>query len=112
MRIPLNLCSFGLLMASPPTRTPPVYEGCWSDPAGMALFEVNRQDSTYWVRNAMGALPGSLKDGRLQGKTGEGEAFTLSVRGDTAEYSVMGLTMSYQRISRSAYDSLQKKMQP
>lgn len=93
-------------------NTPAVFEGYWADTSGMAIFEVRKQGEIFQIQNDMGVLQGKLAEGKISGQTEQQMPFAMTVRGDTAEYTVMDLTMRYTRIDKQRYENLQKKVTP
>lgn len=109
------LLALALLLAACHSPTPPrtsQYEGFWSDSTGVASFEVLKQGGSYQIKNSMGILQGTLIADKIIGHTEQGIPFSMVVRGDTAEYTVMDLTMRYQRIDQKQFEDLRKKTQP
>lgn len=104
-----------LLLAACHSPTPPrssLYEGFWSDSTGVASFEVLKQGESYQIKNTMGVLQGTLVADKIIGHTEQGIPFSMVVRGDTAEYTIMDLTMRYQRIDQKQFADLRKKTLP
>ena len=107
-------CSFFVLMAScqmDKANLDP--SGYWADSSGMALFQV-KQDSgdNYSISSSLGALKGKRVENSVRGTTDLNDSFSMVVNGDSAVYSVLGVSIGYKRITLQKYDSLTRLLSP
>lgn len=72
----------------------------------MAAFEVRKEGESFILANRMGSLRGTQLDSIVQGVTDLGDTFKLQVRGDSAQYHIMGVEFKYRRINKDLYDSI------
>lgn len=109
MRIHSPFLFLGLLLLSScfkeSTRIDP--SGYWSDSTGLAIFEIKKKHSDQFeISSSLGSLQGNLQENRVVGLTDLKDTFSVTVSGDSAYYSILGVTLSCHRIPKATYDSL------
>ena len=88
------------------------FSGYWRDSTGMALFQVKAESSENWtLSSSLGALTGKKIGNSIRGTTDLQDSFAMEVSGNTAVYSVLGVTIDYFRITKDEYDSLTNELQ-
>lgn len=87
------------------TRTEPT--GYWSDSTGLAIFEIKPKGQLqYEIASSLGSLQGTLVENRVVGLTDLKDSFSVTISGDTAYYSILGVSLACHRIPKARYDSL------
>jgi len=73
----------------------------------MAIFQVQPvAEGKYSISSSLGALQGLRVENAVRGVTDLKDSFAFEVKGDSAVYSVLGVTIQYHRIPKTAFDSL------
>lgn len=85
--------------------------GYWSDSTGMAMFEIkSKGKDLFEVSSSLGSISGQMQNQTIQGKTDLNDAFLIELKGDSLVYSILGVSMTYYRISQERYDSLARSL--
>ena len=98
-----------LLLACQSEKAPANLVGYWADSTGMAIFQVQPStDGKFSISSSLGTLEGLRAENAVRGMTDLKDSFSFEVRGDSAVYSVLGVTILYHRIPQNVFDSLNK----
>lgn len=84
----------------------PDFSGYWRDSTGMALFQVQADGDAWVLSSSLGSLKGQKVGNSIRGTTDLQDSFAMEVKGNTAVYHVLGVTIDYTKISKAEFDSL------
>lgn len=70
----------------------------------MALFHIYPDQNEWVLKASLGELRGNLTGNKIVGLTELKDSFSFEVTGDSAVYSILGITLPYHRITKETFD--------